>query len=441
MAMSKKQFFLIAGIILAISSCKNPDSIVGLNVQPASDKLTLSVVDTLTLQTLTVREDTLRSDKVLNLVGSICSSVFGKTNASAYAQVVFGSLPVFGLSTDTLSTDSLVLKLAYNGFYGDTTQQLTIHVYRLTDSLNIDSPYYSNRSFAHDIELGSLTFTPHPNTYLTEYGFAIPPQLRIPLSKSFADNILSLNGQPTLASNANWIEYFKGIYVTVDPINTPGRGCIPYFNMGSLDSKMTLYFHKGTIGDDTLFYDFQMTGARLNHQEHDYTGTVVASQLLDSTFGNSLNYIQGAAGVKVKIKIPYLKKFIQKGNIAVNRAELIIKCQKTLLDPLPPPSQLWLQEMDSTGAEAYIPDQFENSPFYGGIYDSTNTQYVFNLTHYIQDIYKGTVIDHGLFLGVSGASVLEYYGVIQANGVVIGSGQNTDLPQKMQLKLYYTKLN
>jgi hypothetical protein len=51
------------------------------------------------------------------------------------------------------------------------------------------------------------------------------------------------------------------------------------------------------------------------------------------------------------------------------------------------------------------------------------------------------VIDHGLFLGVSGASVLEYYGVIQANGVVIGSGQNTDLPQKMQLKLYYTKLN
>ena len=68
--MLKKQFFLFAGILLAISSCKNPDSIVGLNVQPPSDKLALSVVDTLTLQSLTVREDTLLASNVLNLVGS-----------------------------------------------------------------------------------------------------------------------------------------------------------------------------------------------------------------------------------------------------------------------------------------------------------------------------------------------------------------------------------
>src|SRR5437867_2075051 len=114
------------------SSCKNPDSIVGLNVQPPADKLGLSI-DTVTLQTITVLDDSLLSDKVLNLVGSDYSTVFGKTNASVYSQVTFGTTPAFGQSTDTLSADSLMLRLAYNGVYGDTTTSLTIHVYRLSE--------------------------------------------------------------------------------------------------------------------------------------------------------------------------------------------------------------------------------------------------------------------------------------------------------------------
>lgn len=423
--------------MIAAYSCKNPDSIVGLNVQPPGDKINLATIDTVTLRTSTVKDSVLSSNKVLNPVGSYDSKVYGITNASVYAQVYFGVTPTFG---DSLYSDSIVLKLAYSGYYGDTTTALTVHVYQLTQDMNTDSTYYSNTTFNYGTELASYTFTPHPTTPDSESTSALPPILRIPLSKSLADSILNMFTLGELSGNDVWITNFKGIYVKVDPVTTPGKGCMCYFNMGSSDSKMTLYFHNDTPARDTVSYDFLFTGARFNHQEHDYTGTPVASQLHDTTV--AVNYIQGAAGLKVYIQMPYIQAFAAKKNLAINRAELIINAVPNSNDTLSPPSSLWLQTIDSTGAEAYIPDQFESTTFYGGTYNTSTSQYIFNLTHYFQNVVKGTTTDRGLYLGVSGASLLEYFGVIEANGVIIGSGNKAaSSSSKMKLRLYYTKLN
>lgn len=437
MTMLKKQFFLLAGMLLIIASCKDPDSIVGLNIQPTSDKLGLSI-DTVTIQTETVLDTNLRSDKVLNLLGSDYDAVFGKTNASVYTQVTLGSTPTFGQSTDTLLSDSLVLRLIYSGFYGDTTTQLTVRVYRMTESMNVDSPYYTNTVFAYDnTELAAYTFTPGPTTKFSEFGTTVPAQLRIPLAKSLADEILSKNGQTELSTNDEWVKYFKGLYIRVDQVTSQG-GSICYFNLAKLESKMTLYFHRGTIGDDSLHYDFQFTGTRANHQEHDYTGFPAGTQLNDTTV--AVNYIQGTAGLKVKILMPYINQFASKSDIAVNRAELIIS--KTGTDTIAPPTSLWLQTIDENGEPDYIIDQFESGSYYGGKFSTAKKEYSFNLTHYFQNVITGKTIDHGLLLGVSGAKLLEYFGVILANRVTVGSANaSADAATKMKLKLYYTRLS
>jgi len=437
--MLKKQFFLLAILFIGLYSCKDPDSIVGLSVQPTVDKLGLSI-DTATLQTSVVTDTVLRSDKVLSLLGSEYSAVYGKTNASIYSQVIFGTTPAFGQASDTLYADSLVLRLAYSSFYGDTTTALRVHVYNLAAGLNVDSPYYSNSTIPTDSELAVLDFSPQPTTYLTEFGSPIAPQLRIRLDSLLAAAIISKNLQPELSSNDQWLNYFKGLYIRVDQVTTQGTGCISYFNLSSTDSKMTLYFHRGTLGDDSLYYDFQFSGARFNHQEHDFSTAVFASHFNDTT--QAVDYIQGASGVKVKINIPWLTQFAYKSNIAINRAQLIIKRVQTPADTLSPPPSLWVQMMDSVGNPLYILDQFESTAYYGGTYDATAGQYSFNITHYVQDVIKGGIVDHGLYLGVSGAGLLQYYGTIQANHVAVGSGNHAaDPATKMTLKLYYTKLN
>ncbi|HKC36608.1 MAG TPA: DUF4270 family protein, partial [Chitinophagaceae bacterium] len=77
--------YLIAGTLL-FASCNDPD-IVGLDVQPAGDQINLTFTDTATLQTYSIREDSLRTDEVSQfLLGSYTDSVFGRTDASIYAQ-------------------------------------------------------------------------------------------------------------------------------------------------------------------------------------------------------------------------------------------------------------------------------------------------------------------------------------------------------------------
>lgn len=423
----RKYFFLLPCLIgiALLPGCKDPEEI-GLGVIPGSDSLGVAYSDTTVVLTRSLLEDTLRSDELsVQLLGGIYDPVFGKHEAAVFAHAVLAGVPSFG----TLRTaDSLVLSLSYSGSYGDTNTTQTVEVFRMTEDMDIDSVYYSNRMFSFDPSpLASMTFVSRPNTQVVVDSDSVAPALRIPLSLVLADSIMALNGQSQLSSNDSWNDYFKGLYIRTNPPGTSGMGCISYFNF--LTSKMTLYYHD----TDSLIksYSFTLAGARVNSFSHDYTGTSVASQVADSTAIDSLAFIQSMAGVKTKISFPFLKHFTDSGSIVVNKAELVLTAQAGTPIEYGLPSKLLIVAIDSVGGTYFPIDYYETGGYFGGNINSDGRTYTFNITRQVQRILDGGVPNNGFYAVVFGSSV-------QANRLVIGSGKNADY--RVKLKLYYTHL-
>ncbi len=411
------------------SGCKDENEL-GLEILPPGDALSSVFSDTLTIHTRTLLEDSLRTDELsAQLLGSEKDPVFGLSTASVYTQVNLAGTPSFG-STSVVA-DSLVLILSYSGYYGDTNALQTVNVYRLSEDMRSDSSYYSNRTFSYDPALiGTAIFLPQPNTDVPVANDTLSPQLRITLSnttegKKLADSLVALDGDLPFSSNAEWLTYFKGLFL--ETVNATGPGSISYFNF--FKSSLTLYFHDTDLVSKK--YDFSLAGARLNHFSHDYTGSTVGNQLSDSTFGDTLNYVQAIAGMKMKISFPFLKHFPDSGSIIINKAQLSIKPLTSLIPYSLPPKML-LVIKDENGQNAFPLDYYESTGYYGGDLNSTSDGYTFNIARHLQRFIDGKVDNADFYLLVSGSGV-------DASRATIKSGSN--LSDRMKISLLYTKIN
>lgn len=424
-ALSWRKSFLLLCFSLFLTSffagCKDEEE-VGLNLLPPNDQLYTDFNDTSTVLTQTLLEDSLRTDELsLQLIGSDRSPVFGLSVASVYAHVNLAGTPTFG---DSAVADSLILTLAYSGYYGDTIAQQTLNIYKLTDDMYIDSSYFSSRNFGYaSTPIASLTFAPKPNTIDT---LTVSPRLRITLDRSQADSILLMDPSD-YASNAAWLAKFKGLYFQAQPVSGPGA--ISYFSF--FNSILSLYFHNGIVDTLNSVYNFSLAGARLNSFSHDYTGSTVGNQISNPLPDDSLNFVQSLAGVKTKITFPFLKHFLDSGSILINRAELKITAEPAVI-PYSLPGKMLLVTKNESGETIFPIDYFESAGYYGGDLNATSDGYTFNIARHLQRYLNGTVTNVEFYLIVSGSGV-------EANRAIIKSGSNQNAG--MKLSLFYTKLN
>ncbi len=411
--------------ILTAAGCKDPDEL-GLSVLPATDLLGTEYSDTASVVAFTVKEDSLRTDELsVQLIGGYIDPYFGKSNSECYSEVLLQGTPSF---SSLQVSDSLVLKLFYKGYYGDTNTLQTINVYRMTESMTADSIYYSNKTFTTEVDpLGTLTYYPMPNTPVVIDSDTVAPQLRIPISMILADSLVALNGSATYQSNEAWREYFKGIKIAINEPTAVGQGCVNAFDL--FNAKMTLYYRD--TSDLPQSYSWVLTGAKSNHFTHDYTGFPVGLQLQDSSYADTLTCLQGMAGLKTKFYLPYLEHLKDSGNVVVNRAQLKVTLQANSTTPYAAPTSLLIVAIDADGTTTSFPaDYYEPTGFFGGtISDRT---YTFNLTRHANRILSGAQGNYGYYLVVTGSS-------IQASRAILGSGKNADYPIK--LELYYTRIS
>lgn len=422
------KFFLLLVISLSLfQSCKDPDE-AGLNVLPPGDELGTERTDTTTISTITITDDSLRSDELsVQLIGSINDPDFGVSNASVYTQVNLEGTPVF---TNGPVADSLVLSLVYTGYYGDTTAMQTFNVFRLTEDISFDSSYYSSRNFAYDPTIrGSVQFQPQPRTRVVVGSDTVAAQIRIPLDRSIGDSILSLYGRTELSSNADFLRYFKGLYIQPVQTTLQNSGAISYFSFVS--SKLILYFHDSIATGKK--YEFSLAGGRVNHFEHDRSGSTVGTQLIDTTYSDSLNFIQSMCGVKTRISFPYIKNYISTQRIIINRAELSINIKPgSGSAQYGVPFTTLLLTRNEFGVFSFPIDYFESAGYFGGTINTAGNNYTFNITRQLQRYLDGTATNSDFDLIISGSGV-------SANRLIVGSGNNPVYP--MKLTLYYTKIN
>lgn len=417
-------------------SCEKDLKKIGVDIQPPEDKLPVHHTDTSSLISYSVREDSVRTDELsINLLGSNFDPVFGKTIASFATQVRMSKSGIdFG---ENPRVDSLILSMVYVGYYGDINTTQTVRVYELLEDILIDSSYYSNKKAQHsDIDLAHHTFIPKPNDSLIVDGITQPPQLRINLSAIspiLANKIFNAS-EDVLADNDQFLEYFKGLYITTDPLNY--EGSILYFNMITATSSLTLYYSNDSL--DGLSFDMLINEncTRFNQYEHfnyDFADQQLRKQIIftDTTLGKDILYLQSMGGVKSMIRFPYLSNFTATTKIAVNEAVLYLH-NNNAESEYDAPISLTLLRLDEDGDLVLLTDYFEGSDYFGGVYDEGSSSYKFRITRFVQEVLSGELTDPVLNLSISGASTI-------ANRVVLNGPENQI--NKIRLEITYIELD
>lgn len=439
-----KSNWLPAGLILVsallFTTCKDDSNSLGLEIQPPNDKLQVVTSDTSTVIAYSQVVDSIKTDETSkSMLGSMVDPVFGQTTASFYTQfrlgqtaISFGSLPL---------PDSLVLKLDYDGFYGDSAAAMTIRVFELDEQIEVDSAYYSNQSLAaKSVLLAEKTFIPDFQSKVVVWDDTLAPHLRINLTDLTVSLAVKLLETPSdsLTSNSSFLNYFYGLYIEAQPVSSGGS--ILYFDLLSSLSEMVLYYHNEE--EDSLKYSYIINSncGRFGRFDHDYSmgSPDFVAQVVegDKVRGKDISYVQALGGVKTFIRFPNLKNYYADGNIAVNEARFFLKGfeYEPFLDVA---KLLVMVKKNADGSYAFLDDQLNGEGYFGGYYDEVLDGYWFRITSTVQDLMRSTDPDYGFEIYVSGGSVNAERVLLNGSDPAIAGTEES----KMKLVLTYTTIN
>ncbi|MDP7244138.1 MAG: DUF4270 domain-containing protein [Flavobacteriales bacterium] len=383
---------------LLIFSCTDPN-LIGLEVQPPFDGIKVALTTTDNNLTIhTISEDSLRSDETSTLLlGEINDPIFGYNQAAFSTQFMlpFSNVDV-GSYSDSLTVDSIVLGLSYTGSYG-INDVLNIMVYEISESIYKDSVYYSNQDVTCvSNAIYSQTITVNTEDSVMVGGEMKVPQLRLKLDISLGDKILIESGRSNLEDNAQFVEFFKGLYVSASNDND---GVIAYLSPISANSKLSIYYHSTNV--DSLSLDFSLTGdaTRINLFEKD------TSYLFNQADTSTNTYVQSMAGHKTVIEIQHLdtlKTFFK--DKAINRVNLSFELDGTDTADFPPHGRMYLVRVDNEGKDYFLTDYIvEGEDHFGGKLE--NGKYTFNITRYFLQLLNNEDYTNKLYLVAAGGAV------------------------------------
>jgi hypothetical protein len=453
--------------LFSFSACKNAFE-VGLdtdNTKPVD----LRIVDTATIRTVTVRED---SASVNNLTqypfGFIDDPEIGTTRSDLVAQLSLASAGITWGANSIIDSAVLVLKYG-NEFYGDETNSTySIDVHELTEDYEAMKGYPSSKIWAYDpAVIGSITipkFATKANVTILEPLYnrrdtvlSRGPHLRIPIDTAYIrSRFINAPDDSTYVTSDRFLNYFKGLYININRNNSTGNGGLVTFNLAGDSSQVRVYYRNITNSTviDTLIANFNLSpSTSAASVSHTYIQDI-QDQLDNPSREFSTTFVQPAGGLRTRVSFPYIDRLKSLGNILINKAELVVLAVPSSLEPA---NRLTLYRTDLAGQRQPVPDnnigqkggiidsRYLTEADFGGFYDKTNQRYVFNITSYVQDLLDGKLTQYHTYLGALQASSLRGSGsdvVSPANTVgraILGGGNNSQY--KMKLTIIYTKVN
>ncbi|MGV3541313.1 MAG: DUF4270 family protein [Rufibacter sp.] len=448
------------------SSCEDPTTI-GLELQEPGSLIGTTYADTSTINASTV----LLKDSIITLgsaftqVGSVEDGDFGTVTAKTFAEFTTTSLNVAFDPND--GADSLVLRLDYDYFYGDTTQQNTWNVHRITNGFRDDTTYFTSGGMPYaPATLGSVTFTPRPraNYYIkntagtdsTKNPMLINIKLNTAAGMALANEILAQSDKAPLKTQQAFIDQLlKGLAIVPAPgaENKSIIGIVP----ASTSSSLILYY-KSKTDNTTKSYTFRTTNRYFNQIQANRSGGALAgltahADALPSTATGNKVFLQAGTGLVTKLTLPYLKDYRkdaagQTRDLLINKAELVIPVNalSTTGDfPLPPVISLLRA---TTSNHISRTDGFPNAISGEGTgqpaileYRSKELVYVVNVTTYLQNVLYDRLSNSGLILFPSavGSSLATPTANAQSvNRAVLKANQTSTGADRIRLKIYYS---
>lgn len=412
----------IAGLLF-FQSCDNP-ALIGFEDQQFQNG---NVIDTATVLTQTVQVPRTRTDNnqllrdirgfffnpiTYRTVGHFKDPVFGSTEARAFTQVFstgghFGTNPVL---------DSAVLILKYpplsgEALYGDTLSRVNLVVKELTEEIVDTAAYYTDQLFETGQVIGSSEFVVNRKDSIMLQAIVkngpdslikSPPQLRIKLDAAYMTSKLLNIDTAILNDQERFLDYFKGIALSMDSTTLSSNGALISFNLSSEEASEIRLYYRTNDNADTLSKSFPINSAaaQTSYIQHDYSGTPVADVLNGADDGTL--YIQSMQGLQTRLHFPYLKNLADSGALSINKAELILTVIPGSASSYHPiPRIMMHQGAGENGFIRHIHDTYLNpsvATLFSGVYQKNNNSYRFNITRYVQAILNDEADDDSLFV-------------------------------------------
>jgi hypothetical protein len=393
-----KQFirlFQISLFTLAVllSSCQKQELKAGSDLLPNSDFVSIKSIDTLSIFSYTMFDDSTRTDlPSTSYLGQINDPYFGSTSAGFVTQIrlspKWDSLP--------FNVDSMKLYLYLKSKIGGASDAIhTLSISEIDDQIYVNTPYYSSTKVnttgfkMTGITLPSLPVDTTIEITLPGNGVEFGKDLIRDVSKLFYNNNIP-----------DFRAYFKGLYFQMDPSSDP-----LLVSLG-LEYDQTSYYNyfilsghddAGTYKEYSFILDAKNKNASFNLFLHDYTTATQGDKMVhrNTTYRDTLSYLQSLNGVYTKVVLPGLEKMKNDpsfAKIAVNKARLVVpvKFIKTSTDQYfatALPSILGLRYKTKQGNRYIVPDwnvEATYHTFFDGKLDSTAQVYNFNIPAFVQ---------------------------------------------------------
>ncbi len=364
---------LLFCLAVGVWGCKE-STILGTDLSGGVNSVGVLNTDTFTIKTELKRIDTLLTSAGVYrvMLGNIdndpdLGSVWGGANLQ-----VIPPKEQFEYTGPNPQLDSVVLSMAYQGAYGDTTGSdvQTFKVYRLNQRMIVDSSYYSYSKFPNSgtniCTNGTLNLRSLGDS-VTVNGKKEAPQLRLRLSDAFGNEMMS-QSSAVYNSASSFLDWFKGLYI--EPDTNSGKSMIS-LGVASTetffgDMRMIVYYHNDTTTGLSAEFRYKNETCRYsNYFSRTYNSDVLAMLSNPAGTSDSVVYVTMSPGLSTYVSFPYLKSFPVS---VINNAELIITQVPNLVSTAySAPPRIIAYYVDSTGKELEMFDYSEGLNYLGGV--------------------------------------------------------------------------
>lgn len=340
--------------------------------------------------------DTYRAER--QVVGNYVDPQLGRLSATTYTEVLARSGLNFGAAED-LIYDSLVLKLRFDGAYGNVSEPLTLRVFELGDTLpdpelidnQLSLPFDESQPLA---EATALQF---------ENGVG---GLRLRMNDELGQKLLFADPE-VLGDRSRFIELLRGLVITTDPVEFFNKepGAIYQMVLASEESQLELYYRQREPNASAFQAKVEpfVIGSS-TPRFHQVVRTDVDETLLATAHGTpdtltQWEFLQGTNLIQMRVEFPDLEGL---GEVAVSRAELILPVGTQFFgggNRFQPPGELQALLSDADGNLVLNSEGNAQSVADAEIsYRASEGSYRVLITRYTQSVLSGTDENNGIVL-------------------------------------------
>jgi Domain of unknown function (DUF4270) len=396
-----------------ILSCQDPIGIA-IDTPSTGGQVVTVFTDTVKVAFSTIMLDsTVTSGQASSVIGSYKDPIFGEVSAKSFAQLTLpylsssSSYAILAFpSADVGLTvyDSVYVYLANDSFvYGDTTKPITLAVHRLTDD------FVSSKNYTKDDALG---YNPTPmaskafslKELKRSYSTAQDSLLKYKLPDTFGQELYDLVGKDAGTTIDKFTNAVKGLAFVAN------QDAAAVYGLSISNSYIQLYYHT-TNSTNRKSIPLTFLSQRFSQIKSNRQGTALQNlqlfQSIPSSLTNNRTYMQTGLGISTKMQFPSLAALQKNKNITINKAELIIQPDlDQITGNFKPPAQFALVQISndnrlkktSSNVIDYVALDAISGTQYVAAYSSTNNNYSFNFTTYLQDLINKKQTSDGVAL-------------------------------------------